>query len=276
MAATALLPAALAAQSGKTTFDAGVADAQTGAPIIGAEVVLPELRIVRRTDALGHAVVPDVPAGTHRVRVRLLGYAPADVRLEFTGDTTGAVFRLERAVVRLGSIDVTADAVPGGLKDFESRRRQGIGRFLTERDLSRDADRDFMTMATLRFPGLEVATDADGRSHLATTRSSCGATAPNGGGNRGVDHIGGRPSRSGAGAGGADGSGGEMSGSCASTRPCLVQVYLDDIKLDEAIDTLIRTWDLSGAEYYTGASMPARYRTSGSACGVVLLWSRWR
>jgi hypothetical protein len=55
-----------------------------------------------------------------------------------------------------------------------------------------------------------------------------------------------------------------------------VQVFLDDVKLDEEIDTLIRTWDLSGAEYYTGASMPARYRMSGSACGVLLLWSKWR
>ena len=67
-----------------------------------------------------------------------------------------------------------------------------------------------------------------------------------------------------------------MSGSCTSTRPCLVKIYLDDIELGEADDGLIRTWDLSGVEYYTGASMPARYRVSGSACGVLLLWSKWR
>lgn len=213
------------------------------------------------------------------MRVRLIGYAPADVRLRFNGDTTGAVFRLERAAVPLSGVDVTADAVPIGLKDFEVRRQQGIGRFLTETDLARDAERDFVTVASLRFPGLRMAFDRANRPHIASVRSPCGGTG-SGGDSRGVDHIGARPSPAGSGGGAAGGTGASggstISGSCESIRPCLVQIYLDDVKLDEETDTLIRTWDLSGAEYYTGASMPARYRTSGSACGVLLLWSKWR
>jgi hypothetical protein len=54
-----------------------------------------------------------------------------------------------------------------------------------------------------------------------------------------------------------------------------MQVWLDNINLGESDPGLIRTWDLSGVEYYTGNSVPARYRTSGAACGVVLLWSKW-
>jgi len=222
--------------------------------------------------------VPGVPAGTHRVRVRLIGYAPADVRLQFQGDTTGAVFRLERAAAPLSGVDVTADAVPIGLKNFEVRRKQGIGRFLTETDLARDAERDFVTVAMLRFPGLRMAFDANLRPHIASTRSPCGATGASGG-SRGVNRIGGRSSpggSSGGTTGGAGTGGNTISGSCESIRPCLVQIFLDGVKLDEETDALIRTWDLSGAEYYTGASMPARYRTSGSPCGVLLLWSKWR
>lgn len=267
--------AAMGAQQRTSVFDAGVSDLQTGAPIVGAEVLLPDLRLLRRSDSLGRVVIAGVPHGTHRVRVRLLGYAPSEVRLTFTGDTTGAVFRLDRAAIVLRSINVSADAVPVGLKDFEIRRKQGIGRFLTEQELTGDADRDFMNVATVRFPGLTVRSDADGRPHIASTRSSCGGSPGNGRASRGIERIGGRvPGTGGARTDGAGNSETRLSGSCTSTRPCLVKIYLDDVELGEAGDGLIRTWDLSGVEYHTGASMPARYRVSGSACGVLLLWSK--
>jgi len=43
----------------------------------------------------------------------------------------------------------------------------------------------------------------------------------------------------------------------------------EDVDLD-----FIRTWDLGGVEFYSGASVSMRYRISGSGCGVLLLWSR--
>jgi hypothetical protein len=262
-------------QQRASTFVVGVARVDDGAPIAGAEVFLPALRLLQRTDSLGQARIRGVPVGMHRVRVRLIGFVPSDVELKFEGDTTGAVFRLERSAVQLSRVDVAADEVPIRLKDFEMRRKQGIGRFLTEPDFARDANRDFTDVASVRFPGLVVRTDEAGKPHIASTRSNCGSTSGGGGdprGNRGNARIlssGGRVASSGGGEN-------RLSGSCESTRPCFVQVYLDDIKLGEADDDLIRTWDLAGAEYYTSASMPARYRTSGSACGVLLLWSKWR
>ena len=278
IAATAslLVATAAAAQSGRSTLSVGVADAQTGAPIAGAEVVLPDQRLVTRTDSLGQARVPNIPFGEHRVRVRLLGYVPGDVRLKFASDTTGAVFRLERSAQALTEIDVTASDVPRVLKDFEARRKQAIGRFLTEAELAPDASKDFMIVASTKFPGLTLRTDTDGQVHLAGMRSSCGSSNPTANPNRGVDRIGGRPGLKPA-VGARDGFNDEtMTGSCETERPCLVQVFLDDINLGETDAGLVRTWDLSGAEYYTGNTVPARYRKSGSACGVVLLWSKWR
>jgi carboxypeptidase-like protein len=275
--ASILAAAPLAAQR-RSMFSVGVADASSGAPIVGAEIVLPELKLIARTDSLGHVAIPGIAEGEHRVRVRLIGFAPSDVRLQFKGDTTGAVFRLERSAVELSRVDVSADAVPIQLKDFETRRKQGFGRFLTESDLTRDANRDFTDVATVRFPGLAIRTDEFGKPHIASIRSNCGSSSGGGGDPRGHGanvntRIIQQPK---SGSGGGDEGGNTLSGSCESTRPCFVQVYLDGINLGEADDALVRTWDLSGAEYYTGASMPARYRTSGSACGVLLLWSKWR
>ena len=264
----------LSAQASVSVFDASVAFLQTGAPIAGAEVLLPELRLLRRTDALGHVVIPGVPRGTHRVRVRLIGYAPTEVRLEFVGDTTGAVFRLDRAAVALTGLDVTADAVPVGLKDFEVRRKQGIGRFLDAAALEREQDRDYVTVATMRFPGLTMVTDAAGRPHVASTRSPCGAASGSARG-QGTDRIDGRV-RGAQSTGDGPSVENRISGSCVSTRPCLLRVFLDDMPLTEEDDWIVRTWDLSGVEYYTGAGMPARYRVSGSACGVLLMWSKWQ
>ena len=38
------------------------------------------------------------------------------------------------------------------LEDFEQRRKQGLGRYLTEPELAQDADRDFTLVASTRFP----------------------------------------------------------------------------------------------------------------------------
>jgi carboxypeptidase family protein len=270
---------ALVAQVRGSTLTVGVAEVSSGAPIAGAEIVLPELRLIARTDSLGHAIIAGVLPGTHRVRVRRLGFAPSDVQLRFERDTTDAVFRLERLAQTLARVDVSAESMPAGLKDFESRRKQGFGRFLIEKDLERDYDRPFMDVASVRFPGLALSSDETGHQHLVSVRSNCGATPPSHD-PRGNGKIIQRPRASADSSGGFDdggGSGGTLMGSCNPLKkPCFIQVYLDDISLGEADDGMIRTWDLSGAEYYTGASMPARYRTSGSACGVLLLWSKWR
>jgi hypothetical protein len=107
--AAALIPGALAAQGRRSVLSVGVANSQTGAPIAGAEVVLPELRLLQRTDSLGQARVDGVPFGTHRARVRLLGFVASDVELEFEGDTTGAVFKLEPSAAPLPAVHIKSE-----------------------------------------------------------------------------------------------------------------------------------------------------------------------
>ena len=112
------LPAgALGAQGGRTsTLVAGVADAETGQPLEGAEVILLGVHRLARANVMGEAVVAGEAQGPQRVRVRRLGYAPAEIDLAMSGDTTGAVFRLQRSVTQL-SARVEADWMPPKMKE---------------------------------------------------------------------------------------------------------------------------------------------------------------
>ena len=281
-----------AAQTQATTvLVVGVSDLATGQALQGAEVVFPELGRSARTDGLGEARLPGIPVGSHRIRVRFIGYAAADTTLPFEADTTGIVFRLERTAVKMDVVEVKADA-PSRLRDFEMRRVQGVGKFVTADQLAKEANREFGIVAMTRFPGLQVVHDGDGRPHIASMRGSCGvgsspsealrAGAQGGGsGGRGAATTGGSPTGVQGSGGSGQGSSTEpatgtaySAGSCTPNKGCIVQTYLDDILLDEADFDIIATWDLAGVEYYSGAQVPVRYRISGAACGVMLLWSK--
>ena len=292
-AAPAIAPCQVAnVKTPTTVLIVGVADAGSGQALQGAEVIFPELGRSGRTDALGEAHLPGIPVGSHRIRVRFLGYAAADTMLPFQGDTTGIVFQLERTAVTMEAVEVKA-AGASRLRDFEARRRIGLGKFMTVDQLEKEGSRDFGVVAMSRFPGLRVVHDGDGRPHIASVRGSCGVgSSPSeaikpgakggGSGGRGGATTGGSPTGvSGSGGAGQGASSNDppigtatSAGSCTSSKPCLVQTYLDDILLDEADFDIISTWDLAGVEYYSGATVPTRYRISGAACGVMLLWSK--
>ena len=162
----------LGAQSSrKSLFIAGVADAETGQPLEEAEVLFVELRRLARANALGEARLDGIPAGAQLVRVRKLGYAPSEVRLKVSGDTTGAVFRLTRSATQLSAVNVEA-TMPASLRDFDQRRRRGIGRFLSPDVLDKERDRDFGVLMASRFPGLRVITNGTGQQIVSMRGTS--------------------------------------------------------------------------------------------------------
>ena len=227
-------------------------DSAGGAPS-GAEVVITDLQKLAKTNQLGEAVITDVAPGTHTVRVRALGYAPVVASLVFTGDTLATTFYLKPVAAIIDTVRVSATRVQPGLEAFEHRRAMGLGRFLTESQLDSAGAWDFRTLMTTKFPGLIVKTLSDGHRVLASTRGSCGADASRLGNQR-VGKIGG-------------------GSSCFSNQPCVLPVFLDGQDFRDAWD-IIRVWDLAGIEYYSGTDVPAEYRASGSACGVLVAWSR--
>lgn len=227
----------LGAQGGKTsTLVAGVADAETGQPLEGAEVILMNVHRLARANGMGEATLASIPHGVQRVRVRRLGYSPAELDLAISGDTTGAVFRLQRVPTELGAVRVEANWVPPKMKDVEARRKRGIGRFLTDVELDKERDRDFALTMTTRVPGLKTLIDSNGNRVLASTRDNLGMTG---------------------------------------VSPCYVTMYLDDLVVDRRDADMIRTWDLAAVEFFQAAEVPVRYRTQPYGCGVLLLWSKW-
>jgi hypothetical protein len=77
------VPEAHAQQDSTRTSIAGVVgDAQSGAPLEGAIVAIPALRIRTITDERGRFLLVDVPPGQHRFLFRMLGYADWEEELE--------------------------------------------------------------------------------------------------------------------------------------------------------------------------------------------------
>lgn len=254
-------PRSTLGQQGATTLAIAVTDAETRSPLVAAEIVILSLRKVAKTDTSGHALITGLAAGEYSVRVRRLGY-DAVTRTVTVGDSVEAVFALKPVALRLDPVAVDRPVVPVYLQNFEARRSTGIGRYLTAADLAKESDRELAMVLTSRFPGLRLVFDSRGKPLVASSRSNCGSAGPS------VPRLDGR-----APSGGGETATGS-SGSCFSVHPCVVQTFLDDINLGELDFDIVRTWDLAGVEYYTGASMPPRYRVSGSACGVLLLWSK--
>lgn len=112
----ALLPAAALAQTGRI---AGSVTDQQGTPVHGAQVSVTDLRIGTITDARGQFTVAGVPAGTHEVRVRFIGFrelliAGVEVR---AGETARIEARLEGTPVQLGGVVVSASRRPERITD---------------------------------------------------------------------------------------------------------------------------------------------------------------
>ena len=78
-----------------------------GAPLVGATVRLLELDRVQRTDAHGAFRFADVPNGTYRVYVGVLGYVAATDTVRATGGVASACFDLTASAIPLKEIVVS-------------------------------------------------------------------------------------------------------------------------------------------------------------------------
>jgi hypothetical protein len=248
LSAVALLavsvPNCLNAQGGKSSLViASVTDAKTGKPLENAEVTLPDANVTARTDWAGEARLPNVSRGAHKFEVRHPGYAALDIELMVDGDSTGPVFRMASAAApaapatpALEPVNIAGRAASGTLSEFEARRAQGGGKYLTADELTANANRT-LTMVAVRAFGLMSGPDSSrpGREVLLTRRS--------------------RPRLN------------------STDAHCGIDVYLDGSQFLDDIDSLHPS-DLGGVEYYPIERAPGAYRKLTDNCGVLLLWSR--
>ncbi|HKC40152.1 MAG TPA: SusC/RagA family TonB-linked outer membrane protein, partial [Gemmatimonadales bacterium] len=84
---------------------AGTVTAQGGAPLQRASINVIGTRLSTETDAAGRYTISSVPVGTHRLRARMLGYAPADTSVDVAeGQESVVNFQLKAQAIELEAV----------------------------------------------------------------------------------------------------------------------------------------------------------------------------
>jgi len=225
------------AQTRTSVVIASVTDGQSGQPVSDAEVSLTDINVSGKTDWSGEARIDKVAAGQHQFEIRKIGYDALTVSLMVEGDSIGPVFRLAKTGLSLPPVTVEATPATANLAEFETRRAQGRGKYLTADDLEKKQNRSVVQVFANAFSGLMSISDPDRPGHnLLMTRRT-------------------RPRLS------------------SADAHCGVDVYVDGSQFLDDLDS-IKPTELAGAEYYPAESAPGEYRKLTESCGVLLLWSK--
>lgn len=165
MVALPLLVARLASAQPAALVGRVLAD-RTEAPVSHAVLELPVLGRSARSDSAGVVRLANVPPGAHRVRVRAIGYQAFDAVLRFTAaETLEPDFLLAPTVTLLRPVRVEAALTALGaarLKEFEERRRMGLGKFLDAEYFERNAGRSVASLIVARIGGLTTVGTGSG------------------------------------------------------------------------------------------------------------------
>ncbi len=218
-------------------------------PIAGADVrIAPGARRFI-TDSSGEFRFDAVAAGRVAIHVRRLGFLPESLAVDLPSPVALTI-ELHEAAQPLDTVSVIGRddlLARGKLAGFYERKRFGIGRFLEAKDIETMLYRQMADVLVSRFPGIR-AIRISGRpgAFMATSRLSPRAL------------VSGPP------------------------QPCYAEVYLDGMVVSAHgpatapfdVNT-INPSEVSAIEFYAGPSQtPAEYNMTGSACGVLLIWTK--
>jgi hypothetical protein len=259
---TAVLQAQVAAQStapsaapGTSVVRGHVTTADSArAPLAGVEVAIPSLGRAVRADAGGAFVLDALPAGTHALIARRVGFDSVMrlVTLSGAGDTATLALALAPRITTLSKVEVRDSAARSAVvlrRAFERERALAHGGTFVDDTLLARQEHSVLSTLLRRVPGVSLVRYQErGRSYMALG-SRRGGTA------------------------------------VAATNPnCFYQIFLDGGRIfaptarnDEPPPDIdqFRIADLEGVEIYRGtARTPPQFVGTGAACGTVLFWSR--
>jgi hypothetical protein len=224
----------------------GVVTDTTLRPVSFAEVVVFRTGISLQTDAHGRFRFVDVPAGQYIVIVRRLGFRPVSAVVQVMArDTLRLAYTLEPGQNLLDSVVVSERSVSLRMLEFEQRRKEGRGFFITQEQIER---RNLpIRMEYLRHAPSVTLTP----SHNASGLSEYVAISRREGGT----FLG-------------DGAG-----------ACAMQVVLDGVPMPQRfpLELLPPPRELAGIEVYSGpASVPPQFSGADRRCGMIIVWTRDR
>lgn len=226
----------------------------TRTPIDGAEASVPAFSKRAFTSANGRYEIDGIPAGTHEVIVRHVGFRPVATHITFAaGDTVKREILLSR-VPTLEAITVHASAV---IPSFEENRVIGLGSFITRAELAKQEGR-YLSEILSQTRGVRILRGMGGRAWVYSSRRPVSSIMPRG---RASD---------------------ENLAEGALRDACYAQVYVDNQIVYRGLEhellfnlNSISPSQIEAIEYYAGpASTPPRYSRLNSQCGVLVIHTR--
>jgi len=246
--AGAQLPTALArrdsAQQTRSfgTIDGVVSDTNL-VPLHAAFVSILGTSVRVGTGPNGRFRIVRLPAGQYLLVVKRVGYRPVssviDVAASDTLRVSYTLAEVPQTATTLGAVVVTEPSNSERLQGFDSRRKLGVGSFLTLDQINK-ANTVFTTELMRKFPAVNVSP-----SHTSVITEYFALSAREGGN--------------------------------PSMGACPMQVYLDQVPLPTPfnLDLLPTPKDLYGIEVYSGSStIPPQFAGPNRGCGVILVWTK--
>ena len=250
MALLALLPSAARAQTAVLRGRLVTPDS-TGRAVAEAEVVVTTVGRTARTGEDGGFQLDSMPAGTHEIVARKLGFEPVTRRVTVVaGDTVTLVLALPVRVQALAQVDVRDRATAPAVRTFERERAiANGGAFIGDSVLARNAHSS-MSNVLRRIPGALIVRLPSSRGGYNVLGSSRGRQSLRGG------------------------------------NYCFYQIYVDGLRryaptsggMDAPPDVdQFNVADFEAIEVYRGAAQtPSQFGGTGAPCGTILFWSRTR
>lgn len=220
-----------------------VVGAADGRPLSGATVAIAAGPRTRTNDR-GEWTLAHAPEGTRMLEVRFVGYYPAWLPVDVAGGTPPVRIALPTLRSVLDTVKVLATPLNQRAVEFETRRRQGVGYFLTPVDVARSHPIETSDLFRV-IPGFEIQYDGSSPERVIVSRRT--------------HHFG-------------------NNGRC-SPAIWINGVYFPRFSAEE-IDGLVRPEELVGIEVYSEASVPPQYRPLGTrandqgSCGSILIWTK--
>lgn len=140
-----------------TVVIATVADASTEQYLSDAEVTIAPIGTTRRTDFVGAVQFSAVRAGVYTITARKIGYQPLSAPIKVSPpDTLRVLLLMLPWSQSLPTVTVTDTAISPFLREFESRRKQGKGYYLTDSVLRSLQGSRLNEVLRMRIPGVRI------------------------------------------------------------------------------------------------------------------------
>lgn len=153
------------------TIIGSVVDASNGLNVTGALVRLEPITRETNSDRTGRFLLPNVPAGTYRLTVRYLGYAPVAEQITvIDGGRSTVAIRITPATTQLGAVVITDNRVGQAAALAQQQNAPNVTNIVAADQIGRFPDANIGD-ALKRIPGFTVALD-QGEARFGSIRGT--------------------------------------------------------------------------------------------------------